>query len=301
MYRAAVDGLEERGLHIIEYPKATCAEFNDLIRQNAKHVDAVIIGGGDGTVLASLPAIVATKLKFGVIPMGTANNLARNLGIAKEMTSAIDVIGDGVTRRIDLGYVNGRYFLNVAGLGLSTLVNAHVPKELKRRWGVLAYVWYAFKVMRGFRAFSTQITADGETRLVRTMQITVCNGKYYGSGLPVAEDAGIDDGYLHLLSAEIRHWWQGFRLIPKMLRGTYDPKAEIRLIRGKEITIETRRPLRIDTDGEILTRTPAKFHIWPKAIEVFAPPALGEPKYRTLPLAKKETGPKGPAPTELSM
>jgi diacylglycerol kinase (ATP) len=159
----------------------------------------------------------------------------------------------------------------VAGLGLSAKINRTVPKRFKRRWGVIAYIVTAVKLLLRERRFQAEIRCEGEVIRVKTFQITVCNGRFYGSGLTVAADADINDHRLDLCSLEVDHWWQALRLIPSALRGEYAAGKGIRLLQGQEIEVITRKARPIDTDGEITTRTPATFRVIPGAIEVYVP------------------------------
>lgn len=253
----AVEGLPDR--------------FVTAIRKYQSQVDCVIIGGGDGSVNAAIEGLLETHLPIGVLPLGTANNLARTLGIPSDLAGACQTVAQGQIQAIDLGWVNGRYFLNVAGIGLSADINRSVEKKLKRRWGVIAYMMTALKLIFKQRRMRAEIHCNGEVVQTKTYQITVCNGRHYGSGLTVAADATINDQRLDLCSLEIQHWWQVFWLLPALTRGEYAAGRGIRVLQGQAIEIYTRHPAAIDTDGEITTQTPAQFKVIPAAISVYVP------------------------------
>lgn len=267
----ARESLTELGLDPITPALDSPKQFSALIRHYQDQVDGVVIGGGDGSVNAALPGVLDTHLPVGVLPLGTANNLARTLELPQTIPEACQVIAAGHRRSIDLGWVNGQYFLNVAGIGLSTRVNQQVEHRLKRRWGVIAYGLTALKLILKYRRVRAQIQCNGELIHVKTYQITVCNGRYYGSGLTVAADATIDDQRLDLCSLEIQSLWQIFLLPFALIRGEYAAGQGIRTLHSEEITIYTRHPYPIDTDGEITTQTPATFRVIPNAITVFVP------------------------------
>jgi diacylglycerol kinase (ATP) len=270
-YLEAASSLEARGFSVLRAQNAQPQDFCRLIQLYSNNVDLIVLGGGDGTIRCGLEALMKTKTPLAVLPLGTANNFARNIGIPLDLKSALEIIDSGKPKPIDVAQVNGQYFANVSGLGLSTVINHQISPQLKRRFGAFAYIWHALKIIRRFKPFHARITSNGVSRFVRTMQITVCNGKHYGPGMVVKEDASIDDGKLDLLSTEITKWWQGIKLIPSFFRGIYNKGHEVRLIQAEEFEIWTRRPLRIDTDGEILTRTPAKYKIFRNALSVYAP------------------------------
>jgi diacylglycerol kinase family enzyme len=101
--------------------------------------------------------------------------------------------------------------------------------------------------------------------------VVVGNGRYYGSALPVAEDASIEDSHLDLYSLEVRHWWQLLALAPSLARGKQGRKRSVEALRAEEFQIETPAPMEINLDGEIRSRTPATFRVMPRALEVYAP------------------------------
>lgn len=269
--RQALQSLQGLGFICVVADFEQPQQFPELIQQYCDRVDQVIVGGGDGSVNAAIEGLLETKLPLGVIPMGTANNLARTLKIPDAVAEACQVIAEGHQQTIDLGWVNGEYFFNVAGIGLSADINQSVAKDLKRRWGVIAYAVTALKLVSKQRRWHAEIRCNGETIRVKTYQITVCNGRHYGSGLTVAADATMDDCRLDLCSLEIQHWWQVAFLIPALTRGEYATGQGIRILQGQEIEIQTDRPQAIDTDGEITTQTPASFRVLPHAISIFVP------------------------------
>ncbi|HYC30969.1 MAG TPA: lipid kinase, partial [Gemmatimonadales bacterium] len=231
----------------------------------------VIVGGGDGTLHLALQGLVEATLPLGIIPLGTANNLARTLGIPADPLEACEVVAHGHRRPIDLGLVNGRHFFTTASIGLSVRITEELSAESKRRWGPLAYGLAALRVARRSHPFRARIRWSGGTRDTRTVQIVVGNGRYYGAAMPVAEDATIDDARLDLYSLEVRHWWQLLALAPALKRGSHGEKKTVEALRATEFEIETRTPMDIDVDGELGGRTPAHVRVVPRALEVFVP------------------------------
>ncbi|NJR58719.1 MAG: lipid kinase [Cyanobacteria bacterium CRU_2_1] len=263
--------LQELGFELIEDPVDAPEHFPALIQKYQDQVDMVIVGGGDGSVNAAIAGLLDTQLPLGVIPLGTANNLARSLGVPSSLPEACRVIAEGHIQKIDLGWVNGQYFFNVAGIGLSTNINRQVAKGLKRRWGVIAYAVTAIKLVLTHKHFQAEIRCQGKTIQAETFQITVCNGRYYGSGLTVAADAAIDDRRLDLCSLEVKTWWEAIPLLPSFIEGEFTDDQRVRTLHAQELEIHTNPPQAIDTDGEITTQTPATFRVIPEAISVFAP------------------------------
>jgi YegS/Rv2252/BmrU family lipid kinase len=263
--------LKERGLTLLE-PPTDERPFVDIIREHAGRVQLVILGGGDGTLNAAAPALVETKLPFGILPLGTANDLARTLGLPRELAGAAEIIARGERRALDLGDVNGHLFFNVASVGFSAALARDLTSEAKKRWGTLGYGLAAFRVLRQNRPFTAEIQHDGVTERIRTIQVSVGNGRFYGGGMAVEESAEPDDGVFDVYSLEVDHWWQLVALAPALRRGTHGSWSKVRAFKTTELSLVTRRRHDVNTDGEITTTTPATFRIRRKAVEVFAPP-----------------------------
>jgi YegS/Rv2252/BmrU family lipid kinase len=267
----AIGFLEKLGFDLIEESWEKPHQMVDIILQYKHKVDLVIVGGGDGTLNAAVDGLVETQLRLGILPLGTANDLARTLGIPTSLAEACKIIAAGNTRRIDLGWVNDKYFFNVASLGLSVKITQNLTKQAKRRWGVFAYAVAALRVILKSRPFTAEIRANNKSYLGKTVQIAVGNGRYYGGGMAVAHNATIDDQKLDVYSLEVKHWWEIILILPAMRSGHHVHWRQVRAISGQEIEVITRKPRPINTDGEITTYTPARFRVVPKALEVFVP------------------------------
>jgi YegS/Rv2252/BmrU family lipid kinase len=235
-------------------------------------VDCVVICGGDGSLCRAAPGFIATGTTLGILPMGTANDLARTLGIPDDLEAAADVIRAGNRRRIDVGSVNGKPFFNVASIGLSTELAQQLSPDLKRRWGRLGYALAALRALTRARRFAVSITENGTTKRTHTMQVAVGNGRFYGGGSVVAERATIDDGHLDLYSLEMRTVWKLLFMVKSFRSGELKTWSEVRTARGTEVEIRTRRPRKVNADGELISETPAIFRVHPGAVEVLAPP-----------------------------
>jgi diacylglycerol kinase (ATP) len=266
---ALIEALQSHSIQVFEDRLCKGETCSDVIARNAQRADLVIVAGGDGTLNSAVDGLVASRLPFGVLPLGTANDLARTLQLPTDLNEACRIIAEGYTRSIDVGCVNGKHFLNVASIGLSVEITRRLTKEIKRAWGVFAYLIVAFQAVYQTRLFHAEIRSDGETFRVKTVQIAVGNGRHYGGGLTVAEDAEIDDRRLDLYSLELTHFWQLATLFWRLKKGTLSGSKYARTLRGKSFEIVTRRPYRINTDGELTTHTPATFTIVPGALQVF--------------------------------
>lgn len=269
---AALGILVRGGLAVEEVSCRDPAEMGRVIRQRAKGLHCVVVGGGDGTLNCIAAVLSETRVPLGILPLGTANDLARTLGIGPALATAAQVIVGGAVREIDLGEVNGRVFFNVASIGFSAELARELTAEAKKRWGTLGYALASAKLLARTRPFTAFIEHDGVTEKVKTVQISVGNGRHYGGGLTVDETAEPDDGKLHVYSLEVGHWSRLLALVPAMRRGTHGAQSDVRAFTTSAVTIRTRRSRSVNTDGELTTATPAVFRVIPKAVRVFAPP-----------------------------
>jgi diacylglycerol kinase (ATP) len=266
-----IDKLQDLGIEVIYQTSSNPLSIPDTILKYKNDVDSVIIGGGDGTLNLAVDTLVETKLPLGILPLGTANDLARTLNIPHSIDSACEIIAQGNQHQIDLGWVNGKYFFNVASIGLSVEITQKLTTQIKRKWGIFAYAITALKAIFNTRTFSAKIKTNGESVKVKTIQIAIGNGLYYGGGMAIAQDATIDDQRLDLYSIEINKWWQILRLFPALRKGLHLHQLGIRYLQAEEIMIYTKKPRPINTDGEITAYTPAHFKVIPQGLSVFIP------------------------------
>ncbi|CAA9309249.1 Transcription regulator [contains diacylglycerol kinase catalytic domain] [uncultured Leptolyngbya sp.] len=273
----AVKQLKRLGFELLEESTEHPEQLPELISRYRGKVDIVIIGGGDGTLNAAAAGLVETGLPLGILPLGTANDLARTLGIPTSIPQACDIIATGRNLPIDLGRVNDKYFFNVASFGLSTRITEKLTKDVKKRWGVFAYGVTALQVLLRTRPFRAELRLNGEIIRVKTVQVSVGNGRFYGGGMAIAHDATINDQTLDLYSLEIDHWWQIIPILPAMARGRQATWPRVVAREAKEVEVFTRRPRSINTDGEITTQTPARFRVIPHAISVMVPVRADSP------------------------
>lgn len=242
------------------------------IERHADRVDLVVVAGGDGSLNAAASALIERKLPLGILPGGTANDLARTLGLPLDMLGAAKVIASGRTKAIDVGDVNGKPFFNVASLGLSARLADRLSRETKRRWGRLAYALTATEVLIEARRFGAVIRSDdGNETKVRSLQIAIGNGRHYGGGMIVEATAEIDDGRLDLYSLEFRDVWKLPFMALAFRQGRHGLSDEVRTMKGTRFEVRTRRPMPVNADGEIVTETPAVFSVRRAAIQVFVP------------------------------
>lgn len=245
--------------------------ITEIIYNYRHNCGRIIIGGGDGTLNAAAEALLASALPIGILPLGTANDLARTLGIPPDPIAACEVIIEGRLHRIDLGCVNSHYFFNVAHIGFGVTLVHRLSADIKKRWGILGYARSAFTALRDRSSFRAEIRTNGRKHKTRCSQITVGNGRHFGGGLAVAHNARIDDHTLHVWSLEPLNLWELIALAPALLRGRHLEHRRVWHRRVQSIEVHTRKPMPVSADGELATHTPAKFHLLPSALAVYVP------------------------------
>ncbi|MDJ1178019.1 lipid kinase [Roseofilum sp. BLCC_M91] len=276
----AIAYLEHHGFELCAVSPSNYQELPQVIREYGPQMDLVIIGGGDGTLNGAVDALVEIQRPLGILPMGTANDLARTLQIPLSIPAACRAIANGKLHQIDLGWVNGKYFFNVASLGLSVKITDGLSHQSKGRWGIVAYALSALKVLAQSRLFDAEIREGDRSHRVKTIQIAIGNGRYYGGGMAIAHDAAIDDQRLDLYSLGLEHWWQILAIFPAIYHGRYHTLPGVLSLNGTELHVYTRHALPINTDGELTTTTPAHFRVIPKALSIFIPESKPQPLHQ---------------------
>ena len=238
----------------------------------AKRPDALILGGGDGTISSLVDYVVGAGVPLGLLPLGTANSFARTLEIPINLDEAINIIAAGHRRRIDLGMIDKDYFANCAAIGISPLIAETVPHWLKKLGGRFGYaLWAAVQAIR-FRPFRLSITDEaGRYETMSALEVRVANGSYHG-GTELIEEAEVDSGEIIVQVVEGRtHGRLALSWLLSLMRLEHLYKTT-REFHGRSLRIETDPPLPISIDGEVLARTPVTAKVAPRIIEVLALP-----------------------------
>ncbi len=273
----AVERLTGAGWQVEQVQPRGRAAAAEQIRTAAVRHDCVILAGGDGTLHHAIEPLLHSGLPLGILPLGTANDLARSLALPRDPLAAAEVIAAGLTHRVDLGCVNGCYFFNAASIGLGVAVTRELSRGGgKRRWGVFSYARALLKVIGRRRGFGVQIQTEAGAERLRSLQVTVGNGRYYGGGMTMTRNARVDDGRLFLYSIEPQSPWRLLRLLPALRSGEQGDYPGVIVRCGQRLRVQTSRPMKITADGEFCARTPADFQVKPAAIPVFVPSAYAE-------------------------
>lgn len=237
----------------------------------ATSVPIVIVGGGDGSLMAAVEHFEASGPALGVLPLGTANSFARSLGIPLDLAGAVDVIAHGRPRRIDLGIINGKLYAGCASMGLAPQIAATIPHGLKAWAGRPGYlIWAAVQLAR-FRAFRLTVEIGAERETLDAVEVRIANGPYH-AGVKLVDQARLDSGNIvvqAVIGQKRRHIllnWAAHAI------GSDRRWRQIRQFEAPSIRLETEPALPISIDGEVLAQTPIVAGVKPGAILVMAPP-----------------------------
>ena len=261
--QAGVELLDARS---VKDPGRIKAEVKDAVDR----APMVIVGGGDGTMSSTIDFFKDHDTVFALLPCGTANSFARALGIPLDLPGAVDVIANGMQRRIDLGCINGDYFGNSAVIGLAPMIAKSVPHKLKKYLGRVGYALWAAKMGIGFRPFRLTVGDGATIATVWATEVRIANGGYFG-GVELVEDAELDSGEIivQIVTGKssgnlAKSWfWNMLRL-----RNRDQWQAEIR---AKRVRLETDPILDVTIDGELATQTPITVSVAPRAVSIAAP------------------------------
>lgn len=250
--------LAERGVtdpvwHDVRKSRKAPAAARRALKDGA---DLILVWGGDGTVQRCLDALAGSTVPVGILPAGTANLLAANLGVPTDLVGALDVALDGQRRVIDLGSVNGERFAVMAGTGFDALMMRAVDGPLKKRLGQLSYVWTGARAARA-RPVKTTVEVDGKPWFKgRASCVLFGNMGRLTGGLTAFPDARPDDGLLEIGVVTADGPVQWARVLTRMAMGRPERSNLVKAARGKRVNLVMSRPQPYELDGG--ARDPAR-------------------------------------------
>lgn len=279
---AVLDYLHHRGWKTAQHWTGRPGEATVLARKAVdRGVDAVFVVGGDGTINEIVNGLAGSPVSLGVLPGGTGNVWARELGLPtpglhrpQPLVDAVRTLVPGGIRRIDLGKANGRYFLQWAGMGLDAEVNQVMEPRTRtqRRLGALAYVVAGVVTAMNLQGTRTRIWIDGKRVYRRAILAVTCNSQLYGGFTRIAPQARLDDGLLDLHVFAGTGFGDAVRAALGVITGLHVRDPRHSCFQGRIICLETDKPMAIAVDGEPAGSTPLECEIVPRALSVLVPP-----------------------------
>lgn len=240
---------------------------------------AVVACGGDGTLAEAATGLAGSQTPLAIIPRGTANQVALNLGIPTDLESAVDVAVNGRITPIDLGLTRDRAFALVAGAGFDAAVMQSATRELKERWGFAAYVFAAVRQALTVAPRRFHITADDRDVEVDAVSVMVANvGELFARWLPLRVPLGPrravsawNDGLLDVVILAPRNPQDVAALLWHAAQGAFNTSDRLLHFQTRTITIDADPPIAVQIDGDPAGVTPISMSVMRDAIRVLVP------------------------------
>ncbi|HEY9578084.1 MAG TPA: diacylglycerol kinase [Pseudobacillus sp.] len=238
-----------------------------------RRFDIVIAAGGDGTLNEVVNGLAGQEYrpKFGVIPMGTTNDFARALKIPRDIDGAVDVITAGKTVPVDIGRMNDKYFINIAGGGRLTELTYEVPSKLKTMIGQLAYYLKGIEMLPSIKASEVTIEYDGKLFEGEVMLFLIGLTNSVGGFEKLAPDSSVNDGLFSLLILKKTNLAEFIRIATLALRGEHLNDPHVIYTKANRIKVHAPEKVLLNLDGEPGGSLPADFENLYRHIEVFVP------------------------------
>lgn len=274
MYREAKRLLEERGIALkAAFPVRDPSRFPEIVAQCVEEgYPLVILGGGDGSISASMDSFANRPVALGLLPLGTANSFARTLGLPLDLAGAVDVATGGRVIDVDLGRINGHCFANAAAIGLQPAIARAVPHGLKKAAGRIGYLLIAAGVLSRLKPFRCTISFDdGRTEeFSEALEVRIANGAYKG-GILIAREADVESGDLVVHVVKGRSPTRLAKVWAQVVAGVPPQRDHLVAMRGTRFSVTTDPPRYVSIDGEAVTRTPIDVEIARQALHVMVP------------------------------
>jgi YegS/Rv2252/BmrU family lipid kinase len=209
----------------------------------------VLAWGGDGTINEVASGIAFSDVWLGIVPGGSGNGLARELGVPLDPARALELAATGHTRVIDAGQIDEALFFNVAGIGLDAEIARRIAEPGSRR-GLAGYVQTTLATLVRYRSECLTIQASGASTRRRVLFVAVANSRQYGNGARIAPAARLDDGRLDLVVVEAQSAWRLMARLPAFFGGTLTAGAGLHMSQVDEAVISGDGPLCFHVDGE---------------------------------------------------
>ena len=273
----ALDHLQEMHVPLgVTYPIRDPARLPEAVQEVlGDGYEFLILGGGDGTVSSVVDFLADRGTLLGLLPLGTANDFARTLDIPEDIEEACKLISNGKVVDIDLGLAGDNFYVNVASVGLSVEATRALSPWLKKSTGPLAYPVAAIRAFLKHEPFSARLTfPEGDHEPVeydRLLQVAVGNGRFYGGGMIVALESGIDDKTLDIYAIDLGRRRDLIGAVRYLKSGDFIKTDGVHNFRTPRVRLETDPDLPVNIDGEVVTRTPQDFSVAQNALNVLVP------------------------------
>jgi len=264
--------LDGAGLEVSQVEAAALSDVAPALAQALQHTSPeetrVIVAGGDGTINAVLPALIGTTFPLAILPVGSVNVLARELGIPLSLDDALPVAAAGRLHRIDLGTANGRPFGLMAGIGFDAAVVNSVTSDLKNLAGSFAYIARGIGLLARYPLSRFRVTVPQGALEADAWLAVAANARHYTYSWRLVPNAEIDDGYLDLCLFSTQSAAQTTGQIIAALVGRHTSYPGVLHLRAQQLRLQCDPPVAVQLDGDPAGQTPVDLRVAAKALTV---------------------------------
>ncbi|MGB9787422.1 MAG: diacylglycerol/lipid kinase family protein [Dictyoglomus turgidum] len=261
-YHELLNVLEEENLdYTIEFTlgkEGTIKQVEEALRRG---VDVVVAAGGDGTINEVVNGLKGRGI-LGIIPLGRGNDIAISYRIPRDIRKAVKLLKNGIIKEVDIGLLDGRYFVGIAGTGFVGDVNYNSNKL--NLTGFKGYLISVFTTLKEFKYPECEVSFDGISWKGRITLIALGNTSYYGGGMKLLPTSDPEDGYFDVGIAQKIHPIELILTFPLVYLGKHTINPHIKIYRGREVRIASDKDLIISFDGEMIVSKEIKFTNVPK-------------------------------------
>jgi YegS/Rv2252/BmrU family lipid kinase len=234
--------------------------------------ETVAAVGGDGLLRPLAGALKGNRGELALIPCGRGNDLARVLGIPRDVAEATRIAVEGEERLLDVAEANGTPYMGIASLGFDSDAN-RIANEAKLVRGDAVYLYAALRALAAWKPAAFSVTVDGERHQVSGYSVAVGNSKAYGGGMYLLPQAELDDGQLDVLITKRCSKLTFLCNLPRVFKGTHLDSPYVELLRGEAVEVASDRPFVVYADGDPIAVTPATMRVERRCLRVIVPPS----------------------------
>lgn len=235
----------------------------------ARGARLLVAWGGDGTINEVGSALVFREIPLAIVPAGSGNGLAADLGISRNPRTALTEALHAPPRAIDAGEIGGRMFFGIAGVGFDAHIASCFDRDAGQRRGFSTYLSISARELLTYRLSTYRVGAGGAVRERRALLVTIANASQFGNGVRIAPRARVDDGLLDLAVFEELSRFRTFCALPRLFAGRAEGLRGLSIDQIEQATVESDRPMTYHVDGEPIQggiRLEARVH--PGALKV---------------------------------
>lgn len=266
-------GFELKQAELCENHESLDAAVKAAVAANA---ELVVVGGGDGTLGSVSEHFLRKNSAFGILPLGTGNQFAREIGVPNDLAGAVQVLKEGRTAMLDLGTANGQGFLTVATLGMTTEIARNL--QSKQVLGKMSYLPALVKALQSMETFQVEIIGESETITQESIQVVVCNGRTHAGPFLASPDASITDGMFDIYALPKLDFTTMLTAGGMALTGQHVEFDEIDAMKSNRAVLKTDPKLPVVLDGEEYWFDEMVFELIPAAIKVVVDASFRAPQ-----------------------